>query len=156
MSIMFKLINRQKKISTNQIVQDDSDDDIGANASSSPAKLALVTEKPSIISAGCTIEGGIHSDGILLLEGSVNGAIESQALTVGKSGRIRGNVACKVLHIKGFYSGEAVCDELVIDETAVIEASISYKRIKIERGAVIVGTLSQGIVKSLKVKRAAA
>jgi len=44
----------------------------------------------------------------------------------------------------------------VIDETAVIEASIRYKHIKVARGAVIIGTLGQGSVKHVKAKKAAA
>jgi len=151
---MFKLINRQKS-AINKIMQSD-DEETDDLVSSAPHKLTLVTEKLSIISAGCAIQGAIHSEGIMLLDGTVNGSIESVALTVGKSGRIHGKVACKALHIKGFFSGEAWCDELVIDETAVIEASIRYKHIKVLRGAVIVGSLGQGSVKQVKPKKAAA
>ena len=155
MSIMFKLINRQKKIAINHIVQNDNED-VGDLASYTPSKLTLVTEKPSVISAGFVIQGAVHSEGILLLDGTVRGSIDSVALTVGKSGRVDGNIACKVLHIKGYFAGEALCDELVIDETAVIEASIRYKHIKVARGAVIIGTLGQGSVKHVKAKKAAA
>ena len=152
---MFNLINRQKKIAISHIVQSD-DEDNSDLVSTPPSKLTLIAEKPSIISSGCVIQGIIHSEGILLLEGTISGSIDSVALTVGKSGRIDGNVACKVLHIKGYFSGEALCDELVIDETAVIEASIRYKHIKVARGAVIIGALGQGSAKHIKTKKAAA
>ncbi len=145
---MFKLLKPHKKIATTSIVEQPSTSEAGGIVANVSNKLVLVRDKPSVISEGCAIEGVISSDGILLLDGKISGAVTSDALTVGKSGHLQGKVSCKVLHIKGFVAGEADCEELVIDATAVIEADIRYKRVRVARGAVIVGTLVSGILAS--------
>lgn len=141
---MFKRIKPEKKTVTNSTVDPDSGIEAGSMALAASSRLVLVREKPSVISEGCAIEGAISSESILLLDGRFNGTIGSEGLTVGKSGRVQGKVTCKVLHIKGYMAGEAACEELVVDATAVIKADISYKRLKVARGAVISGTLTSG------------
>lgn len=143
---MFKLLKPHKKIATTSIVEQPSTSEAGGIVANVSNKMVLVRDKPSVISEGCAIEGVISSDGILLLDGKISGSVTSDALTVGKSGQVQGKVSCKILHIKGFLAGEADCEELVIDATAVIEADIRYKRVKAARGAVIVGTLLSGTV----------
>jgi cytoskeletal protein CcmA (bactofilin family) len=152
---MFKLIKQEKKIAVSQIVDGEGASETGGFVSASINKLGVLSHKPSVISEGCAIEGGINSDGILLLDGQVNGSVDSEGLTIGRSGRVHGKILCKTLHIKGFFSGDAVCNDLLIDETAVVEASISYKSIKVAHGAVIEGTLTQGAAGNTKKKSVA-
>jgi cytoskeletal protein CcmA (bactofilin family) len=150
---MFKLIKHEKKIAISQIVE--SEGEAGGFVSASINKLGVLSNKPSVISQGCAIEGAINSDGILLLDGQVNGSVDSEGLTIGRLGRVHGKILCKTLHIKGYFSGDAVCNDLLIDETAVVEASISYKSIKVAHGAIIEGTLTQGSAGNTKKKSVA-
>jgi cytoskeletal protein CcmA (bactofilin family) len=45
------------------------------------------------------------------------------------------------LHIKGSFSGTAVCGELVVAASAIVKGSITYQVLTIGRGATIEGDL---------------
>jgi cytoskeletal protein CcmA (bactofilin family) len=99
------------------------------------------SEKPSVISEGCSIEGSVTSDGVLLLEGIINGSVSAVKLSIGRYGRMHGQVRCKTLSIMGVFAGQAKCEDLYVASSANLEGDISYQKIQVERGAVILGEL---------------
>ena len=101
----------------------------------------LDTHKPTVISEGFTLTGDIVSDGILHIEGRTSGSIKASSVNVGPRGQVEGNVACASLHIKGVFSGTAVCGELVISASAVVKGHITYQLLTIGRGATVEGDL---------------
>lgn len=98
-------------------------------------------DKPSVISSACAIEGSVVSGGVLLLEGMINGSVNTETLTIGNDGRIHGQIDCKSLTIRGVFTGQAKCEDLYIASSASLEGDIDYQKIQVERGAVIIGEL---------------
>jgi cytoskeletal protein CcmA (bactofilin family) len=101
----------------------------------------LDSHKPSVISEGFSLTGDIFSSGILHIEGKVNGKIKADSINIGPSGQVDGELSCETLHIKGMFSGSAVCGELVVADKASIRGSVTYRSVTISRGAVIEGEL---------------
>jgi cytoskeletal protein CcmA (bactofilin family) len=101
----------------------------------------LDTHKPTVISEGFSLTGDIVSDGILHIEGRTSGTIKASSVNVGPRGQVEGNVACASFHIKGVFSGTAVCGELVIAASAVVKGQITYQLLTIGRGAMVEGDL---------------
>ena len=101
----------------------------------------LDTHKPTVISEGFSLTGDIVSDGILHIEGRTSGTIKASSINVGPHGQVEGTVACASLHIKGSFSGTAVCGELVIAASAIVKGHITYQLLTIGRGATVEGDL---------------
>ena len=101
----------------------------------------LDTHKPTVISEGFSLTGDIVSDGILHIEGRTSGTIKASSINIGPRGHVEGNVACASLHVKGTFSGTAVCAELVVAASAVVRGHITYQLLTIGRGASIEGDL---------------
>ena len=92
-----------------------------------------------MISEGFSLTGDIFSKGILHIEGKITGKIKADSINIGPSGQVEGDLDCDTLHIKGMFSGSAVCGELVVAEKAAINGSVTYRSITISRGALIQG-----------------
>ncbi len=101
----------------------------------------LDSHKPSVISEGFSLTGDIVSNGILHIEGKINGKIKADSINIGPSGQVDGDLDCETLHIKGVFSGSAVCGELVVADKASVRGSVTYRSVTISRGAVIQGEL---------------
>ena len=109
-----------------------------------PAKRGLSvleSNKPSVISEGFSMTGDILSGGILHIEGKINGKIKAESINIGPRGRVDGQLDCDTLHIKGVFSGSAVCDELVVADNASVKGRVTYRSVAISRGAMIEGEL---------------
>ena len=106
-----------------------------------PSLSVLDSHKPSVISEGFSLTGDIVSSGILHIEGKINGKIKADSINIGPSGQVDGELDCETLHIKGIFSGSAVCGELVVADKASIRGSVTYRSVTISRGAVIEGEL---------------
>jgi cytoskeletal protein CcmA (bactofilin family) len=110
--------------------------------SGGPIGVAVLdTHKPTVISEGFSLTGDIVSDGILHIEGRTSGTIKASSINIGPRGHVEGNVACASLHVKGTFSGTAVCAELVVAASAIVRGHITYQLLTIGRGASIEGDL---------------
>ncbi|MDR1842141.1 MAG: polymer-forming cytoskeletal protein [Holophagales bacterium] len=97
--------------------------------------------KPSIISEDVVLTGNIKTPGALHIEGTVKGDLEVSSLTIGPTGLFEGNVNCKILNIRGKFSGTSVCRELMVASSAQIDAKITYQDLTLQRGAGLRGEL---------------
>ena len=68
--------------------------------------------KPSILSEGFYFKGELSAKGAIHVEGSLNGQVQVDELTIGSRGQVDGIVSCKNFHIKGRFAGTATCEEL--------------------------------------------
>lgn len=97
--------------------------------------------KPTIISEGFELVGDMRSSGGVHIEGTITGTLNLDIVTIGQRGKVKGSIHCKKLHIKGHFSGDAVCGELTIAGSATVDGKISYRSILMESGAVLTGEL---------------
>jgi hypothetical protein len=76
--------------------------------------IAPANSKPSILSEGFSFRGEINAKGAIHVEGTLNGQIQVNELTIGSKGAVEGVVSCHSLHIKGKFAGTAICNELIV------------------------------------------
>jgi cytoskeletal protein CcmA (bactofilin family) len=99
------------------------------------------TSKPSILSEGFSFRGEISAKGAIHVEGSLNGQVQVDELTIGSRGQVEGVVTCSSLHIKGKFSGTATCSELIVTSSASVDGHVVYQTLSVQKGASIKGEL---------------
>ena len=100
----------------------------------------------SIIGPGMTIVGDCESDGTVRVEGSVEGSIKAgKAIVIGKQGLVTGDIVTQDAVISGRVVGTLVAaSRLELQATCHIEGEVHTKRMQLEEGAVLNGTVHMG------------
>ncbi|HEX5435679.1 MAG TPA: polymer-forming cytoskeletal protein [Gemmatimonadaceae bacterium] len=95
----------------------------------------------SIIAAGMTITGDIDTDGVIKIEGRVEGAIRAaRQVLVGRQGEVQGDITTREAIIGGKVHGIIVASErLEVQETSMITGDISTRAIAVVEGGMING-----------------
>jgi cytoskeletal protein CcmA (bactofilin family) len=114
-----------------------------------PAALAAPVAVPSgpkqsaIIGPSMTIKGEIRAREELLVDGEVEGLVESQAmLTVGPNGKVRGNIKAREVAIFGSVRGNVeVAEKIAIREQGSLIGDIKSAGISIDDGAYFKGSI---------------
>lgn len=94
---------------------------------------------PTIISEGSAVQGDIFSEGIIHIDGRVEGDITCTELVIGLKGCVCGSVNTQTLHLYGTLQGKAMVDKLFIAKTAKLVGDVTHNSIAIEPGAYIDG-----------------
>ncbi len=85
--------------------------------------------------------GELVSAGELQLDGSFEGRLRCEQLTIGEGGSLKGEAEADTAVIKGHFSGQLVARSVRITATATVEGDIHQDNIAIEAGATIKGRL---------------
>ena len=95
----------------------------------------------SIISAGTVVSGDIDCDGVLKVEGRIDGSVlRARQVMLAKEGAIRGNVVSHEVVVGGVIDGNVTAaDRLELQSTAVVNGDITTKSIIVMEGARING-----------------
>ena len=96
------------------------------------------------ISKGAVIEGQIKSETDIRIDGEIKGILNCTAkVVVGQSGNFEGDIQCKEASIEGHVTGKVEVNGLLyIKKTARMEGEVFYKRLIVEEGANVTGTLT--------------
>lgn len=94
---------------------------------------------PSIISENAKVSGDIISEGIVHVDGRVEGDITCDELIIGIKGAVFGAVNTNNLHLYGTLNGKASADTMFIAKTAKLIGDATHNTIAIEPGAYIDG-----------------
>ncbi|MFQ6018460.1 MAG: polymer-forming cytoskeletal protein [Kiloniellaceae bacterium] len=94
---------------------------------------------PTIIHADLTVLGDLLSDGHILLNGTVEGNINSRTVTVGESGHVEGAILAESVYICGSVRGPVRANTVTVGKTARIVGSIFHNVLTIEPGAFLEG-----------------
>ncbi len=94
------------------------------------------------IIAGTKITGDILSDNNLLIEGEIHGNIACKGkVTIGDSGKVKGNISCFTSEIFGTIEGEIKVDDVLnLRDTSRIYGNIFTSKLKIDEGAFFEGS----------------
>jgi len=97
----------------------------------------------SIIGPGMKIVGDCRTDGTIRVEGTVEGTVQAgKAVVIGKQGVVRGDVLTQDAVISGRVEGKVVAESrLELQATCHIEGEIQTRRMQLEEGAVLNGTV---------------
>ncbi len=100
----------------------------------------------SIIAPGMTVVGNCESDGTVRVEGTVRGSIKAgKAVVVGKQGLVSGDILTQDAVISGRIEGSlAAASRLELKSSAHIEGEVKTRRMQLEEGAVLNGTVEMG------------
>src|SRR5687767_14687812 len=102
----------------------------------------------SIIGPGMRVVGDCDTEGTLRIEGHVEGTVRAgKAVVVGKDGSVKGDVLTQDAVIGGKITGTIIAESrLELQATCVIEGDVRARRIKLEEGGRVNGTVNTGEV----------
>ncbi|MCP5321999.1 MAG: polymer-forming cytoskeletal protein [Pseudomonadales bacterium] len=101
----------------------------------------------TLIAGGAVVEGTIRFDGVLEIEGSVDGSVcarsdEHAVVRILRGGQVHGNVSAPVVVINGTVTGNVQStDHVELAPHAVINGDVCYKLLEMSRGAQVNGRL---------------
>lgn len=110
-----------------------------ASAASSQRKVLEL----SVIAANMNVLGNIVSDGILDIDGQVDGNVRGHSVTVRPDGRIRGDLVAQEVFIHGTVDGLIKAENVTLFESAHVRGTIMHESITIEDGAKVDGKLKR-------------
>ncbi len=98
----------------------------------------------SIIGPGMKVVGDCHTDGTVRVEGTVEGSVQAgKAVVIGKNGVIKGDVVTQDAVISGRVVGKVIAhSRLELQATCRIEGEVHTRRMQLEEGAVLNGTVT--------------
>ena len=94
---------------------------------------------PSIISENAKLKGDIISEGIVHVDGQVEGDISCEELVIGIKGVVVGSVSANNIQLYGILNGKASADNLFIAKSAKLIGDATHNTIAIEPGAYVDG-----------------
>ena len=100
----------------------------------------------SIIGPGMQIVGDCTSDGVVRIEGRVEGIIRAaKSVVVGKEGFVTGDIETQDLIVAGRVAGTITAKSRVeLQATCHVEGDIRSRRVKLEEGGRVEGRLHMG------------
>jgi cytoskeletal protein CcmA (bactofilin family) len=98
------------------------------------------------IAKGTRIQGDISTEGVLRIDGTLIGSVESTGkVVVGPSGRIEGSIKCNSANISGEVKAKVMVKELLeLKASAKLQGDVTTGKLAIEPGAVFSGSCSMG------------
>jgi cytoskeletal protein CcmA (bactofilin family) len=95
----------------------------------------------SIIAPGMRVVGELHTDGVVKIEGVVEGSIRAkQQVLVAKEGTVEGDIHTKEAVVGGKVIGAIFADQRVeVQTSSVIEGDITTQRIVVHEGGEVNG-----------------
>ncbi|MEO5509536.1 MAG: polymer-forming cytoskeletal protein [Longimicrobiales bacterium] len=115
-------------------------------AKETPAAQVPHENAISIIGPGMKIVGDCDTEGTIRIEGTIQGTVRAgKAVVIGKDGMVNGDVTTQDAIIGGRVTGSVVAESrLELQATCVIEGEIRARRIKLDEGGMINGTIHTG------------
>jgi len=103
----------------------------------------------SIIGPGMRIVGDCETDGTVRVEGTVEGSVRAgKAVVVGKNGLIKGDITTQDAVVSGRVVGTLTAESrLELQTSSQVEGEIFARRMQLEDGAMLNGTVHMGEVK---------
>lgn len=111
--------------------------------STPPPQSPAAPRQSAVIGASMRIKGEINSREELIIDGEVEGAVESQSLiTVGKNGRVKANIKAREVAIFGSVHGDVnATDKIAIRDQGSLVGNIKTAGISIDDGAYFKGSI---------------
>jgi len=101
------------------------------------------TSSLSIIAAGTSIDGDIETEGVIRVEGRVEGSIHAgRQVLIGRQGEVRGDITTREAVVGGKVEGTINASErLEVQSTSLITGDINTRAIAVVEGGRINGTV---------------
>jgi len=124
-----------------------------ASGRGAPAGTSL-----SIVGAGMHVRGDMDTDGVVKIEGTVEGTVRARAqVLVAKGGLVHGDIETAEAVIGGAVDGSILARERVdVQAGATVEGDVTTRRIAVADGAKLNGQVRMGEAAAVEGKLAAA
>jgi cytoskeletal protein CcmA (bactofilin family) len=110
-----------------------------------PVSSSFISKNPgiSIISVGMRVVGQVETDGVLKIEGRVEGNIRSEGqVLVAKGGLVEGDIFTREAVLGGAIKGAIAADKRVeVQSTSVITGDITSPKITVQEGGEVNGVV---------------
>lgn len=94
----------------------------------------------AIISDDLTIEGDLLAgDSSLTISGTVTGDVTARTIDIRPEGNVTGTLSADQVTVGGRVSGRVACGDLLLEETARVEADLSVGSLTSRKGAMLSG-----------------
>lgn len=102
----------------------------------------------SIIGPGMRVVGDCQTDGTLRIEGTVEGTVRAgKAVVLGKDGVVDGDITTQDAVIGGRVTGSITAESrLELQASCMVEGQVKARRIKLDEGGTVNGTVQIGDV----------
>jgi cytoskeletal protein CcmA (bactofilin family) len=114
-----------------------------AKPTNSPEPNRAGTTEPSgLLSGGVSIKGSVKFRNSLLIDGEVEGSINSTGtLTIGEHARIRGEVRAKSVNVRGTIDGNIFASErCALEAGCTLRGDIEAPRLVVDENATFLGS----------------
>ena len=100
----------------------------------------------SIIGPGMTVVGDCDTEGSIRIEGRVNGSVRAgKAVVVGEHAWVEGDITTQDAVLSGKVTGTVISgSRLELKQTSRIEGDVHARRLELEEGAILNGTVNMG------------
>jgi len=88
-------------------------------------------QSPTIIGAGCNLDGNIKTDHTVQIHGTVKGDITATTLIIGRGGKVKGNIRAQTMFLHGTLDGDAEVNVANILSNAKMTGTLFYKTLNI-------------------------
>ncbi len=111
----------------------------------------MPTQSGAILSRGVSIKGSVKFLNELLIDGEVEGTIDSTGtLTIGEHARIRGEIRTKSVKVGGTVEGNIfVTERCELQASCTLRGDLEAPRLVVNENATFLGSAKVGIGKSL-------
>jgi len=115
--------------------------DASLPATVSPAKPTPLPKNatPSVISADMNVLGNIVADGMLDIDGKIQGNVRCHTATIRSNGRVKGDVVAETVQIYGEVEGLVKARVVNLYNSARVIGVIMHESLSIEDGAFVDG-----------------
>jgi len=114
-----------------------------AKTTNSPDSNRTGTAQPSgLLSGGVSIKGSVKFRNALLIDGEVEGTIDSTGtLTIGEHARIRGEIRAKAVNVRGTIEGNIFASErCALEAGCTLRGDIEAPRLIVDENATFLGS----------------
>jgi cytoskeletal protein CcmA (bactofilin family) len=116
---------------------------IRGNKTSASDNASRKAMELSVVASNMNVLGNVVSDGILDIDGQIDGNVRGFSVTVRPDGRIRGDLMATEVFVHGTVDGLIKAENVTLFATAHVRGTIMHESITIEDGAKVDGKLKR-------------
>ncbi len=94
---------------------------------------------PSVIAADLNVLGNIISDGVLDIDGKIDGNVRCHTASIRPNGRVHGDISAEIVHVYGTIEGTIKAKAVMLYSSAKVVGTIMHESLSIEDGAFVDG-----------------
>lgn len=123
-----------------------------AGKAKSSSILATSSHSLNSLVHGTLVEGSVHSESDIRVDGTIKGKLICQAkVIIGSTGHVEGEIRCKNAVIEGKFNGNLQVEELLhIRESAKIYGDVFTNKLVVQTGALFNVKCTMGGLKNAK------